>query len=98
MTVVVWAAYPKCAIFGGCCCLGHGHRRGHSCVDRGGRWRWGEGSGGGKTVVVVVVVSGEVGDAAVSFVMHSHPEWYVLERLTSSLYDLVVQWLVVSLQ
>jgi hypothetical protein len=49
-------------------------------------------------VVVVVVVSGEVGDAAVWFVIHSHPEWYVLERLTSSLYDPVVQWLVVSLQ
>jgi hypothetical protein len=42
-------------------------------------------------VVVVVVVSGEVGNAAVWFVIHSHPEWYVLERLTSSLYDPVVQ-------
>jgi hypothetical protein len=72
-------------------------RVGHSCVDGGGQWRWGEGRGGGKTVVVVVVVS-EVGDAAVWFVIHSHPERYVLERLTSSLYDPVVQWLVVSLQ
>jgi hypothetical protein len=56
----------------------------------------GGGRGGGK--MVVVVVSGEVGDTAVWFVIHSHPEWYVLERLTSSLCDPVVQWLVASLQ
>jgi hypothetical protein len=41
----------------------------------GGWWRWGEERRGSKmVVVVVVVVSGEVGNAAVWFVIHSHPE------------------------